>query len=435
VQHVKEVEFNSEFRIPNSECGCGGGRVTGFGAFFRQLARDLWSQKLRTFLTTFGIVWGTVAVSLLLAFGHGLHRQMIKSIAGLGDRIVIAWPMRTSMVFEGLGKGRRMRMMEEDIDFLAAQVELVAGISSEYSDSLLARYGDRQRSVQVSGVSPAYGEMRNMIPAPGGRFINALDVDQRRRVVFVGNELAEDLFGTMDAVGKTVMIHGSPFLVVGVLKPKDQDSSYSGRDHSKMVVPESTFRALTGQKYMDNFIYKAPRPDLNATLNEQVRHALSKRLRFHPDDDQAVQVWDTTEMFAFMDAFMLGFQVFIGIMGVLTLIVGGIGVSNIMNVVVEERTREIGIKMALGARGRSILTQFMLETMILTAVGGAIGLAISFAICSAFPTNLEEYVGLPTLSPGLAVLTASILGLVGFVAGYFPARDASRLDPVVAMKL
>ena len=409
--------------------------MTGFGAFFRQLGRDLRSQKLRTFLTTFGIVWGTVAVSLLLAFGHGLHRQMIKSIAGLGDRIVIAWPMRTSMVFEGLGKGRRMRMMEEDIDFLAAQVELVAGISSEYSDSLLARYGDRQRSVQVSGVSPAYGEMRNMIPATGGRFINALDVDQRRRVVFVGNELAEDLFGTMDAVGKTVMIHGSPFLVVGVLKPKDQDSSYSGRDHSKMVVPESTFRALTGQKYMDNFIYKAPRPDLNATLNEQVRHALSKRLRFHPDDDQAVQVWDTTEMFAFMDAFMLGFQIFIGIMGVLTLIVGGIGVSNIMNVVVEERTREIGIKMALGARGRSILAQFMLETMILTAVGGAIGLAISFAICSAFPANLEEYVGLPTLSPGLAVLTASILGLVGLVAGYFPARDASRLDPVVAMKL
>jgi putative ABC transport system permease protein len=140
-------------------------------------------------------------------------------------------------------------------------------------------------------------------------------------------------------------------------------------------------------------------------------------------------------MFVFMDAFMLGFQIFLGIMGVLTLVVGGIGVSNIMNVVVEERTREIGIKMALGARSRAILTQFMLETMILTAVGGTIGLAISFAICSAYPVNLEEYMGLPTLSPGLAVLTASILGLVGFVAGYFPARDASRLDPVVAMKL
>ena len=409
--------------------------MTGFGVFFRQLARDLWSQKLRTFLTTFGIIWGTVAVSLLLAFGNGMHRQMIKSVAGLGDRIVIAWPMRTSMAYEGLGKGRRMRMMEEDIEFLEAQVDLIDGISSEYSDNLIARYGDRQRSVSVSGVSPEYGVMRNMIPAAGGRFINDLDTERRRRVVFVGNELAEDLFGTLETVGEEVMINGSPFLVVGVLVPKEQDSSYSGRDHSKMIIPGSTFRALTGQKYMDNFIYKASTPDLNEVLNQQVRAALSGRLRFHPDDDQAVQVWDTTEMFVFMDAFMLGFQVFLGIMGVLTLVVGGIGVSNIMNVVVEERTREIGIKMALGARARSVLGQFMLETMVLTAVGGVIGLAISFTICSAFPTNLEEYVGLPTLSPGLAMLTASILGLVGFVAGYFPARDASRLDPVVAMKL
>jgi putative ABC transport system permease protein len=412
-----------------------GGAVTGFGSFFRQLARDLWSQKLRTFLTTFGIIWGTVAVSLLLAFGHGLHTQMIKSAAGLGDRIVIAWPMRTSMNFEGLGKGRRMRMMEEDIDYLETQVELIDGISSEYSDGLIARYGDRQRSVSVSGVSPDYGTMRNMIPAAGGRFINDLDVEQRRRVVFVGDQLADDLFGTQEAVGETVMLHGSPFLVVGVLVPKEQDSSYSGRDHSKMIVPGSTFRAITGQKYVDNFIYKAPSPDLNETLNEHVRHALSTKLRFHPEDDQAVQLWDTSEMFVFMDAFMLGFQIFLGIMGVLTLVVGGIGVSNIMNVVVEERTREIGIKMALGARGKAVLTQFLLETMILTAIGGGIGLAISFGICSAFPPDLEEYVGIPTLSPGLALLTASILGLVGLVAGYFPAREASRLDPVVAMKL
>ncbi|MDX2435871.1 MAG: ABC transporter permease, partial [Acidobacteriota bacterium] len=342
---------------------------------------------------------------------------------------------RTSMIFEGLGKGRRMRMMEEDIEYLEAQVPLIAGISSEYSQGLIARFGDRQRSVDVSGVSPVYGVMRNMVPAAGGRFINQIDVAQRRRVVFVGNELAEDLFGTQEAVGETVMIHGSPFLVIGVLVPKEQDSSYSGRDHSKMIIPQSTFRALTGQKYVDNFIYKAPTPDLNETLNDQVRTALSGRLRFHPDDDQAVQLWDTTEMFVFMDAFMLGFQIFLGIMGVLTLVVGGIGVSNIMNVVVEERTREIGIKMALGARGRAVLGQFLLETMVLTAIGGAIGLGISFAICSVFPTNLEEYVGLPTLSPGLTILTASILGLVGLVAGYFPAREASRLDPVVAMKL
>jgi putative ABC transport system permease protein len=415
--------------------GGGGGGMTSFGSFIRQLARDVWSQKLRTFLTTFGIIWGTVAVSLLLAFGHGLHKQMIKSMAGLGDRIVIGWPMRTSMIYEGLGKGRRMRMMEEDIEYLIAQVPLLDGISSEYSDGLIARYGDRQRRVDVSGVSPDYGEMRNMVPAEGGRFINDLDVSQRRRVVFVGNRLADDLFQTQDAVGETVMIHGSPFLVVGVLIEKSQDSSYSGRDHSKMIVPGSTFRALTGQKYMDNFIYKAPAPDLNETLTTQVRAALGGRLKFHPDDDQAIMVWDTTEMFVFMDAFMLGFQVFLGIMGVLTLIVGGIGVSNIMHVVVEERTREIGIKMALGARGRAVLSQFLLETMVLTAIGGGIGLAISYAICAAFPVDLEEFVGIPTLSPALAMMTAAVLGLVGFVAGYFPARAASHLDPVVAMKL
>jgi putative ABC transport system permease protein len=409
--------------------------MTSFGSMLRQLLRDVTSQKLRTFLTTFGIVWGTVAVSLLLAFGNGIHRQQIKSIAGLGDRIVIGWAMRTSMPFEGLGKGRRIRLTEDDIDYLKAQVPLLTGISSEYSENLIARYGGRQRAVDVSGVSPIYGEMRNMIPDAGGRFINPVDMAERRRVVFVGNEIAEDLFGPGDPVGKEVMIHGSPFTVVGVLKKKDQDSSYSGRDHSKMIIPGSTFRALTGAKYMNNFIYKAPRPDLNKQLTVEVRHALAKRLRFDPEDDQAVQVWDTTDMFVFFDAFMLGFKVFLGIMGVLTLVVGGIGVSNIMNVVVEERTREIGIKMALGARHRTVLTQFMFETLLLTAIGGAIGLGLSFGICSVFPRSLEEYVGIPFLSPGLAAMTAGVLGLVGFLAGYFPARDAARLDPVIAMKL
>jgi putative ABC transport system permease protein len=409
--------------------------MIGFGSFLRQLVRDLSSQKLRTFLTLFGIVWGTVAVSLLLAFGNGLHRQLVKSTAGLGDRIVIAWPMRTSMPYEGLGKGRRMRMTEEDIEAVAAQVELLDGISAEYSQNLIARFGDRQRSVQVSGVAPVYGAMRNMVPTEGGRFLNPIDVAERRRVVFVGDQLAADLFGDLEPVGQEVMLHGSPFLVVGVLRPKEQDSSYSGRDHSKMVVPWSTYCALTGEKYMNNFIYKAARPDLNEAATAGVREVLSRRLRFHPEDDQAVQVWDTTEAFVFIDAFMLGFQVFLGIMGVLTLIVGGIGVSNIMNVVVEERTREIGIKMALGARSRTVLGQFMVETMLLTGLGGAIGLAVSFAICTAFPTDFEEFVGLPTLSPGLALLTAAVLGLVGLAAGYFPARDASRLDPVVAMKL
>ncbi len=410
--------------------------MTGFGSFFMQLIRDIRSQKLRTFLTAFGIVWGTVAVSLLLAFGEGLYIRQTKAFAGLGDRIVIAWPSRTSLPFEGLGKGRRIRIDESDIDFLKTQLPSITAISGEYAEKLQVRFGDRTRSVDISGITPVFGVMRNLIPAVGGRFINPVDVERRRRVVFVGNEIAEDFFADDDPVGQTLMIHGSPFLVVGVLKPKEQDSSYSGRDHSMMFIPGSTFRALTGRRYVNLFIFKAASPDLNAGLTRDITAALAARKRFDPSDTQALQVWDTTEMFAFLDAFMLGFNVFLGLMGVLTLIVGGIGVSNIMNVVVEERTREIGIKMALGARSRAILGQFMVETMVLTGVGGAVGLAISYGLCAIFPLfGLGDFMGNPVLEPRTALLTAGLLGIVGLLAGFFPARDAAGLDPVIAMKV
>jgi len=410
--------------------------MTSIGSFLRQLLRDVWSQKLRTFLTVFGIIWGTVAVALLLAVGEGVHREQTKSFAGLGDRIVIAWPSRTSLPFEGLGKGRRIRMDESDIEFLEKRVEGLDGISSEYNQNLRARFGDRTRLVDVSGVSPIFGEMRNMIPHEGGRFINPTDMAHRRRVVFVGNELAADLFGDIDPVGREVMVNGSPFLVIGVLEPKEQDSSYSGRDHSKMIIPSTTFMALTGQRYIDLFIYKAATPDQNKVLTDRVYAALGERKHFDPADRQALSIWDTTDMFVFFDNFMLAFKLFMGFMGVLTLTVGGIGVSNIMNVVVEERTREIGIKMALGARGRTVLGQFLLETLVFTAIGGIIGLTVTWLFCAAVAGSpAEDAIGTPVLSPQIALLTASVLGLVGFLAGYFPARDASRLDPVVAMKL
>jgi putative ABC transport system permease protein len=401
----------------------------------RQLFRDLRSQKLRTFLTVFGIVWGTVAVSLLLAFGQGLHKQLIKSIAGLGDRIVIAFPARTSLPYEGLGKGRRITVYEEDIQAIAQEAAGLQSISSEYTDNFKVHHGDKTMAVDVSGVYPIFGEMRNLVPKAGGRFVNAMDIESRRRVAFLGGEFAKDLFGEEDPIGKVFIAQGSPFLVVGVLIEKDQDSSYSGRDKDKLFIPATTFKAITGQKFVDLFIYKAAKPEGNKAVTAEVNRVLGRRLHFDPKDTEAVKIWDTTEMFSFMDAFMLGFQLFLGIIGSLTLVVGGIGVSNIMNVVVEERTREIGIKMALGAKSGSILKQFLMETMVLTGTGGAIGLLISIGICSAFPGNLVEYVGLPVVSPYVAALTASALGLVGLLAGYFPARDASRLDPVVAMKL
>jgi putative ABC transport system permease protein len=402
---------------------------------FRQLVRDVRSEKLRTFLTVFGIVWGTVAISLMLAFGTGLHKQLIKNTAGLGDRIVIGWPALTSIPYEGLGKGRRIRISEEDVDAIRKEVRGLNAISTEYMTSLRMDYGTKTMSVDISGVKYEFGAMRNLNPAAGGRFVNPIDEALQRRVIFMGDQLAKNVFGETDPIGKVVLLNGSPFQIIGVLQTKEQDSSYSGRDNEKAFIPGSTFRGITGDKYIDNMVFQAENWSDTEKVIERVRAAFGKRLRFDAKDKEALSMWDTTQQFTFFDNFMLAFNAFLGIIGVLTLVVGGIGVSNIMNVVVEERTREIGIKMALGAKQRWILSQFLMETMLITIIGGAIGFGISIAICSIFPESLMEYVGKPEVSPLVAVLTSVALGVVGLVAGYFPARDAAKLDPVVAMKL
>ena len=402
----------------------------------RQLIRDVRSQKLRTFLTVFGIVWGTVAVTLLLAFGQGLHKQIIKNSAGLGDRIAIAWPALTSIPFEGLGRGRRIRVREEHIEAVRRQTPGIVAISSEYNETLKLHYGMKTVAVDVSGVDSTFGPMRNLIPQAGGRFVNPIDVRENRRVLFLGDKIAKDIFGKSPAIGKTVILGGSPFLIVGILQEKVQNSSYNSRDEGRAYMPGSTFRALTGAKYVNNFIYQPVSPAQSEEVTKAVRATLARSLRFDPRDKEALSVWDTAEQFKFLDVFFLSFRLFLGIVGCFTLIVGGIGVSNIMNVVVEERTKEIGIKMALGARQRWILRQFLLETILITAIGGVIGFAISFVICFVVPRlGATEFVGDPEISLSVAALTALVLGATGLLAGYFPAKEASRLDPVVAMKL
>ena len=406
--------------------------------YLRQFLRDVRAQKLRLFLTIFGLIWGTAAVTLMLAFGEGLHRQVLVAQKGLGDAIVIAWPSRTSKPWQGLPRGRRIQLTDEDVTLLRNEVEGIRNISEEYSqDGARITYGKKALSVDISGSNVEFGNMRSMNPQEGGRFLNQLDLDERRRVIFVGDQLAIDLFGEgVDPVGETVKLDGAPFTVIGVMVQKEQDSSYSGRDKDKAMIPSTTFRAIYGAKYIENLIFQAKDVQKIEGVKKAVIATAANKYRFDPTDEEAIQMWDTTEGTKFLDTFFLVFRGFLGIVGALTLVVGGIGVSNIMNVVVEERTKEIGIKMALGAKRRYVIGQFLFETLTITAVGGVVGFLISWGICTAFPSlGLEEYVGRPEISFQVAVMTTLVLGAIGLVAGYFPARTAASLRPVEALKL
>ncbi|MFH1277213.1 MAG: ABC transporter permease [Candidatus Eisenbacteria bacterium] len=405
--------------------------------YLKQFFRDVRAQKLRLALTLFGIVWGTVAVALLLAFGEGFRGHVTKSMKGIGENIVICWPTRTSKPFAGLPRGRPLRVTEADIDRLAGEVPEIAAISAEYSSGgLTFKAGRNTVSPTLVGVNPTFAAMRNIIPEEGSRFVNSLDAERRRRCVFLGDELKENLFGAIDAVGRYVMVNRMPYLVVGVMKPKDQDSSYNGRDKDRATIASSTFKAIYGRQYPDNFVFSVDDPKNVERAKEGVIASLARTHKFDTEDKEAVMMWDTTEMLDFIGTFFLAFNVFLGVVGALTLVVGGIGVSNIMNVVVEERTKEVGIKMALGAKKGYVVGQFLTETMLITFVGGALGFLICYGIVSLVPAlGLSEHVGNPSLSLKTASLTAGILGVIGLLAGYFPARTAANLNPVEALRM
>jgi putative ABC transport system permease protein len=408
----------------------------GLFAIVRQMLLDIREQKLRTFLTIFGITWGTIAVSLLVAFGEGLHKQTLKNMHGMGEALVLMWPGRTTMPFQGLPKGRPVRVGEEELEVLRREIP-EARFAGEYKQNALRiRRGRTRLSPGITGTSPEFGSMRNMIPQPGGRFINEIDLAQRRRVVFIGNKLETDLFGEEKALGQTVMINNVPFQVVGVLQKKQQDGSYSGPDADSAFIPETTFKTLDNRIYVNNFLFQAHHPAQTKFVTQRVYEVLGRLYQFDPRDTQAIGKWDTTEGEQFIAIFFGSFRIFLAIIGVCTLIVGGIGVSNIMYVVIEERTREIGIKMAIGAKPRYIQFQFLAETLLITSMGGVLGLVVTHAILAVLPVfQMEPFIGRPEASSLVLVSTTALLGAVGLVAGYFPARRASLLDPVVALKL
>ena len=402
----------------------------------REFLADLRSQKLRTTLTVLGIAWGTVAVVVLLAFGVGLERQTRKRFHGLGDRIVVLFGGRTTRAWAGFPDGRPIQLTEDDAALIARDVAEVGQLSPEYiSRSARVRRGIRAATPAVTGILPVYGEMRNIIPDVGGRFINDEDVAERRRVAVLGDELATLLFGSEPAVGQRVFLGDTPFSVVGVMRPKLQNSSYQQRDKDRIFIPATTHRALFGQRYLNDIVYRARSSEVTKVAERRVYETLSRKYKFDPDDKDALSFWDTSEWETRFGYLFLAFNGFFAIVGSFTLLVGGIGVANIMYIVVRERTREIGVRRAVGATRGDILRQFFVETCLIVAMGAVLGMLLSVGLVAALGgLPIKDFVGTPTISPTVMAATLLLLALVAFTAGLLPARKASRLDPVEALR-
>ena len=405
-----------------------------------QFLADIRNQKLRTTLTLLGITWGTVAVVVLLAFGVGLERQTKKRFHGLGDRVVMLFGGTTTLSYQGFPEGRSIPLREADAWTLQQQIPEIERISPEYSRwNSPVRNGRQVLRPNVAGVWPDYTFMRNVIPDMGGRFINREDIDGRRRVAVLGNRARDFLFEGegegVDVVGRQVMIGETPFTIVGVMKPKQQSSSYSSRDRDRVFIPGSTHRAMFGQTYLNNIVYQTASADASRRVETRVYEVLGRRSRFDPADDDALGVWDTTEFEKMFEYLFTGFHLFFAIVGSFTLTVGGIGVANIMYVVVRERTREIGIKRSVGARRQDILRQFFIEATTIVLIGGGLGFVLSLGLVKLVTFgDMEEFIGTPQISPAVAVVTMVLLGLVGLAAGFFPARKAAGLDPVECLR-
>ncbi|MDZ7266800.1 MAG: ABC transporter permease [candidate division KSB1 bacterium] len=405
-------------------------------SFLSEYLQDLRSQKLRTVLTIFGIIWGTVAIIVLLAFGTGFKKQLAINMHGIGESIAIMFPGRTTRAFEGFGLGRPISLREEDAWLLAEQVRGLRALSPEYSGRHApVRVEENILNPLISGVYPVYADMRNIIVEPGGRFFNELDLRHRRRVAVIGNKVREFLFGEQEAVGQLILVGQTPFTVIGVMQKKTQNSSYNARDQDRVFIPASTFASVFGTIHLNNIIYQPLDPTRSEAVNTQVREVLGRKYKFDPTDKNAVWIWDTAEMDKFLHYFFLAFNLFLGLIGSMTLAVGGIGVANIMYVVVQERVREIGIKRAVGATRRSILLQFFMETFFIIALGAAIGFLIAYLLILGLQfIPIRDFVGTPELSPEVVAITVLILGLIGLAAGLMPARRAAHLNVVDCLR-
>ena len=411
---------------------------------FTDLLRDtlatLWAHKRRTLLTMFGIAWGIISITLMVAAGEGLGRGIQKQQENFGKDVIIVFSGRTSMQAGGTRAGRDLRWMEDDYIQVAKDAPACKYVMPELGNNVKVHSAFNSGDIDTVGSLPPFSIIRSVDVAQG-RFYNAEDNEQGRRVAFLGSDTKKQLFADREAIGQTIQMNGVPYTVIGVMLTKDQNSSYDGVDIRKIFIPFNSMRRdfpnkpPAVQHTVDRLLIAPWSLQTHPDCVHQLRRSLARIHNFDPRDEVAASLWDTVKNAQANRMIFVGMEVFMGAVGIATIFLGGLGVMNVMLVSVRERTREIGVRKALGATRESILHQFFLETVILVGISGGSGLLISYTICGLF-NLLPKMPFFDGLVPSwqLGALTLSLLAIIAVLSALYPANQAASIDPIEALR-
>ncbi len=403
-----------------------------FWDIFQQILRDMKMRKLRSFLALFGIVWGTIAVVIMFAIGQGFYQQHHQRFQALAQGRIGFYLNQTSKSYQGYPNGRRIIIHADEVGNIQNIIPHIKAITPIISQNTNVSYESQTSSVTVKGVLPNSKAISGIKLAKNSRFIDPLDIKNSRQVVFVGNWIKNKLANQNNILNELILINHVPFRVIGYPKMLGKNN-YQQVDY-ELYIPYTTAIKLWGDVPISSIQLLPTKSKYSKEISRNMMNYLASRYRFSPDDKAAVYIFNTSEFSNMINWIFRGIQLFLAFCGLMTLCVGGVGVANIMFLIVRERTREIGLRMALGARRFHILMQILLESLLIVFLGGLVGLIISlFVIVLLNNCHLPEWLGHPQLSLWLFVLIFIILAIVAVIAGYFPAKKAADMKPVTAL--